>query len=413
MKILWVCNIVLPDFSEEFGLRKYHNGGWMESMLHQLEKREGVEIAVCCPIIDAWRAKDGVKNGRRYYAFPFSDHEYREKVKERFRVILTDYKPDVVHIWGTEYPHTLAMVNACEELEWLDRTVINLQGFASVCAQHYYADIPEEYRTMTVEEYPSIQENCEDFIFRGRYEIEALKKVRHVIGRTDWDEACTRRVNPEVQYHFCNETLRDEFYQNIGEWSYDACEKYSIFVSQASYPIKGLHYLLKAMPEVLRNYPDTHIYVGGINVMQPHSNGKIQPYGQYILKLIEENHLAGHITFLGQLDAHEMVEQYKSANVFVSASTIENESNSLSEAVLIGCPIVYSLVGGVISRANILGKCAYQHNAEYMLSFYISQIFAKKELLPSCMKMHRVIDRKTNTNTLCEIYNQLGTNGSV
>lgn len=170
MKVLWVCNIVLPDFSDEFGLHKYYIGGWMTSMLHQLESREGMDIAVCCPIIDAWRMKDGVCNGHRYYAFPFSRQKYCDPVKDRFREILTDYVPDVVHIWGTEFPHTLAMVNACEELGILDKTVIHIQGLVSIIAHHYYADVPNEYRMMIVEGYPTIKEDCDDFIFRGKYD---------------------------------------------------------------------------------------------------------------------------------------------------------------------------------------------------------------------------------------------------
>ena len=61
-----------------------------------------------------------------------------------------------------------------------------------------------------------------------------------MIGRTDWDEACTKEINPKVQYHFCNESLRDSFYS--GSWEYQNCEKHSIFMSQAATPIKGLHF---------------------------------------------------------------------------------------------------------------------------------------------------------------------------
>lgn len=36
---------------------------------------------------------------------------------------------------------------------------------------------------------------------RGMTEISTIKAVGHVIGRTDWDEACTKEINPKVQYH--------------------------------------------------------------------------------------------------------------------------------------------------------------------------------------------------------------------
>lgn len=407
MRVLWVCNIVLPDFSEEFGLRRYHVGGWMTSMLHQLERREQMEVAVCCPIIDTWRMKDGVCGGRRYYAFPFLDRQYDEQVKERFKAILKEYAPDVIHIWGTEYPHTLAMVNACEELRILNKAVVNIQGLVSICAQHYYADVPDEYRAMKVEGYPTIKEGHDEFVFRGKYETEALRKVRHVIGRTEWDEACAKRINPEVQYHFCNETLRDAFYEQAGTWSYDRCEKHSIFVSQASYPVKGFHYLLRAMPEILRQYPDTRVYVSGENIMRPDQRGNTRPYGRYLDALVQEYGLEGHVTFLGMLSELEMVEQYKRANVFVSASTIENESNSISEAVLVGCPVVFSLVGGVVSREKMIGGFGYQYDANYMLSYYIKNVFAQQEFVLAGDAMQNIVNGVKNMETLCKIYQEI------
>lgn len=407
MKVLWLCNIVLPEFSGEFGLRKYHTGGWITSMLHQLERREGVDVAVCCPIIDEWRMKDGVCGGHQYYAFPFFNREYRECVKERFREILKDYAPDIVHIWGTEFPHTLAMVNACQEMGLLDKVAVNIQGLVSVYAQHYYADVPGRYITMSAEGYPTLKEEHDGFVFRGKYEAGALRKVRYVIGRTDWDEACAMRINPNVRYYFCNETLRDVFYEHAGEWSYDNCEKHSIFVSQAGYPVKGFHYLLKAMPEVLRHHPDAHIYVSGDNVMKPDQRGNVRPYGQYLGTLVQEYGLEGHITFLGMLSGQEMIAQYKRANVFVSASTVENESNSLSEAVLIGCPVVYSLVGGVVSREKAIGGFGYQHDAEYMLSYYINKVFGQQRFPCNYEAVRTFTDGETNTKTLCKIYQMI------
>lgn len=63
-----------------------------------------------------------------------------------------------------------------------------------------------------------------------------MKKVKHIIGRTTWDKACTSQINPKTRYYFCNETLRKKIYKY--EYSLEKCEQHSIFVSQASNPIK-------------------------------------------------------------------------------------------------------------------------------------------------------------------------------
>lgn len=41
-----------------------------------------------------------------------------------------------------------------------------------------------------------------------------------------------------------------------------------------------------------------------------------------------------------------MIESYKRAHAYVSASSMENESNSLSEAKMLGMPVISSYAGG-------------------------------------------------------------------
>ena len=54
---------------------------------------------------------------------------------------------------------------------------------------------------------------------RGKCEVESIKMIRHIIGRTDWDRACVEAINSDIHYHTCNEVLRDSFYNNIGKWT--------------------------------------------------------------------------------------------------------------------------------------------------------------------------------------------------
>ena len=55
---------------------------------------------------------------------PFGDAE----VKRKFSALLDDFKPDVIHIWGTEYLHTYAMREALEKYDLLNKTIIHSQG---------------------------------------------------------------------------------------------------------------------------------------------------------------------------------------------------------------------------------------------------------------------------------------------
>lgn len=409
MKILWVVDLVLPDFCKAFGFRQKNIGGWMTGMLHQVESM--AEIAMCFPIYNPERAKDGEYNGHMYYSFPFRQSEYDGGVKDRFKEIIKSFQPDIVHIWGTEYPHTLAMVNASEEMGMLNRVVINIQGLVSVCARQYCDGLPDEIIDMESEGFKTIRENCEDFAVRGENEEKAIKKVKHVIGRTDWDKVCAERMNKSVHYYFCGEILRDEFYEHINEWEYETCEKQSIFISQAGYPLKGFHYLLEAMPDILEAYPQAHVYVSGNDVTAWNSQGKISPYGIYIRRLIEKYELADKVTFTGMLNATEMIDMYLRANVFVSVSNLENSPNSICEASLIGCPVVASYVGGVPNLAEYIDRIElYQHDAEYMLAYKIKNMFENSGQLKKAQgnRILEMIDRRGNGKAMLKIYQKLG-----
>lgn len=62
-----------------------------------------------------------------------------------------------------------------------------------------------------------------------------------------------------------NETLRPEFYE--GRWDLNGVEPHSIFISQGDYPLKGFHFVLQAMPKILKEYPDAKLYVAGKSII--------------------------------------------------------------------------------------------------------------------------------------------------
>ncbi len=417
MKVLWLCNIVLPEFSQEFSLNRSTVGGWMTGMLHALGKigggREGLDIRLVFPIFDKKRLRDGYCNGYEYYTFLCDITHYNIDTIKKFEVILEKIRPDIVHIWGTECPHTLAMLTACEKLGILNRVVINIQGLVSVYAKHYVTGMPEKYINLKNEKGESVRDGQEMFEKRGIYEIESIKKVQHVIGRTDWDRACVEAINPSVCYHFCNEILRPAFYEFAGSWNYEKCEKYTIFVSQASYPIKGFHFLLKGLSVILQKYPDTKVYVAGSDILYKEEK---TAYAIYLEELIEElgEAVKNAVVFTGRLDEKEMVERYRKAHIFVSASTVENESNSLSEARLIGVPTISSFVGGAYQRITT-GEDGflYPHDRIDLLVHYVCQLFENKHDIckkisdNAVRKISSFVEVNENANRNLMIYKEI------
>ena len=187
------------------------------------------------------------------------------------------------------------------------------------------------------------------------------------------------------------------------------CEKHSVFVSQAGYAIKGLDYLLRAMPDIIKDYPDAHVYIAGTNPMvnNPRS-GYITPYGVFLKNIISELNLQDNVSFLGRLNAKQMIQMYLKANVFVSCSRIENSPNSVCEAAIIGTPIVSSYVGGIENLAEkITNIYLYQPGVEYMLAFYIKKVFKTDKFAIHSNKILEFMDRQNNMETTWKIYQEL------
>ena len=418
MNILWVTNIALPETSLLMNEKPTPFGGWFVSASAHLADEDSIELSIAFPK-NGLRTVQILKGEKiNYYAFPpISEKDIRSNKKNTYlHEILDIIKPDIVHIFGTEYANTLAMVNVSQKKNV--NVVISIQGLTSVISRHYMAGLPANVQNrFTIRDFikqDNLKQQQSKFIKRGAFEIEALQKVKHIIGRTTWDRACTYQINPHAQYYFCNETLRDEFYKY--SWDIKKCEKHSIFVSQGSYPIKGVHFMIEAMPLILKRFPDTKLYVGGQNITKSDTlkdKLKISSYGKYIKENINKNNLQNKVIFAGILDEKQMCERYLKSHVFVSPSIVENESNSLSEAKIMGVPSVASYVGGVTDRIEH-GKDGffYQHDAPYMLAYYVCEIFTSDEITMQFSKKARehamkTHDAQTNLNTLLSIYEQV------
>lgn len=355
MRVLWVCNRCLPVVAAHLNMDAGNKEGWLAGLSERIlaEKNEELTLGVCFPTgkeLADWKGEYEI-TAYGFYEDTTHPENYDEKLENRMREIVDDFKPDMVHIFGTEFPHALAMVRAFNKP---DKTLVGIQGLCFVCADAYLEGLPENVvKRSTLRDFlkkDSILEQQKKFYRRGAYEQKALSLTGNVTGRTDWDYHYTHQCNKDVKYFFMNETLRSNFYE--GSWDYKQCEKYSVFVSQGDYPIKGLHFLLRAMKDVLEEYPETKLYVAGNCITGDEglkNKIKIASYGKYLNELIQEYNLQEHITFLGNLSAEEMKQRYLNSNVFVLPSTMENSPNSVGEAMILGLPVIASNVGGVES----------------------------------------------------------------
>lgn len=418
MKILWLINVPLPEASELMGDKPIPYGGWLSSAFKLLSSIESIDLCVAFPYKGIKGYKKISGNKTVYYAFGYiskNNAQSRENL-ELFEKIINDVKPDLVHIHGTEFAHSLSMLRSCELLE--TKVVVSIQGLVSKIEKHMYADLPSRaiyaFTLRNLVNRDSVYWMRKQFKRNGINEINVIRKTRYIIGRTTWDRACTYQINPEAKYYFCHETLREKFYKHI--WNIKSCSKYSLFLSQAHYSIKGLHYVLETIPIILKKYPETIVYISGKNITQSDTlkDRLTMPYyGKYIKELIAKYGLRRNVIFTGPLNEEQMCQKYLESHVFICPSSIENSPNSLGEAMLLGVPCVASYVGGIPDMLEHGTEgFLYQHNAPYMLAHYIMKIFdddilANKFSCKSREKALKMYDQDQNTKRLIEIYKEI------
>lgn len=405
MRILWITNIPLPPICRELGWPPPAVGGWMYSSLKRLKVSDKSLIIAVATVYDGYKMIVKDVDCIRYYLLPLKDKSpitYNPHLESFWRIVKGDFKPDVVHIHGSEFPHGLAYVNACGA----SKVVVSIQGIISRIARYYTAgiDYKSVKKCLTFRDFIkrdnllNVQGKFEE---RGRLEIKLLHSVNYVIGRTNWDRTHVWAINPYVKYYYCGETLRDSFYCH--KWAYDKCEPYTIFVSQASYPIKGLHKLLEAMPLVLREFPNAKIYAAG-NDPTASPWWRINGYGMYLKRLTNRFNLKENIKFLGMLSEEEMCRAYLRANIFVCPSSIENSPNSLGEAQLLEMPYVASFVGGTPEIVDYNPNVLYRFEETEMLANKICNVFKLgNDFIPYKFDKRRY-DGQTNTELLNDIY---------
>lgn len=421
MKVLWIVNTIFPYPAKKIGVNKCYFGGWLNGLADNLKNNNEIKLAIAT-----------VYNGRKllkfndgkiiYYLVPNKKIlKSKETIKNYWKEIDRVFNPDIIHIHGTEIGIGKAVVETCS-----NRIIItSIQGLVSKISQVYIANIENKdiinnitFRDIIKQD--NILQQQKKFRRRGKNEVEIIKKSNAIIGRTTWDYANVKAINPDVKYYIGNETLREVFYNK--NWNIENIERHTLFCSQAGYPIKGFHYLVQAIYILKKKYSDIKLYVAGNNIVDSStlkSRLKKSGYAKYIESLIKKYELQENIVFTGLLDEEQMLQRLLKTHVFVLPSAIENSSNSLGEAMLLGMPCVASNAGGTMDILEHKKEgYLYPYTEPAMCAEYISRIFENDNLAITFGKEAQAVAYKRhnpikNVNTVIEIYKQLINGGEV
>lgn len=384
MKILWTVNLIPTPVAEKLSISQTVLGGWVEAMLGILKSHSELQLAVACKC-EADISFDVTLDNVRYISLNYSSSTSLHALEEKCDAILDDVKPDLIQIEGTEFLHAPAMQNAA-------RTrgvpcVISMQGILNGQYHYQCGLLPMDDMLMSC----SITDFFAAMLLhlrktrwykpRMKPEYDLISKAEYVLGRTTWDRAHVYAINPKAQYFHCSRILREPFYKS--KWDIARMQRHSLYVGNGYFALKGLHFVIEALPELVREYPDLMLYVAGY---EPYKDDDRRPffkrgYGSYLKKLIEKLNVAKHITFTGALTAEQVAYKLAHVNAYILCSTIENSPNTLGEAMMVGTPCVASYCGGVPDMARD-GEDAlfYRANDSALLAWNVKRIFDDDKL---------------------------------
>ena len=385
MKVLWVTNKMLPDFLRELGLPPNNYGGWMPALLAAI-KQYGpeIEVHVCSAGPEDKRIK---VNGVYYYSLGSTYegwivHKVSNKFLKSFSALLKEIQPDIVHFHGSE--GLLGVIPG--ELYSSYKSVVSLQGILQGYYPHYAGGISEseikDYRNYLnlILTRHSVSRGADSWRKKmGPAESLALSKVKNIFGRTEWDKAWAKYISPEARYFHVGEVLRPEFY--LGKRSEENVRRYTVFCGGAmTYSLKGGHWLIRAVGALKSKYPEIKLRVANAERVSKPTSFKEWirrgEYHRYCWRLIEQYDLEDNIILLPSLDANEVAEELRQAEVFCLPSCCENSPNSLGEAMLIGTPSIATYVGGVPSVARDGDNCILVPSCDpACLAHGIDQVF--------------------------------------
>lgn len=348
MRVLWFTNT--PSLYAE-GEHSYKGGGWIESLERELRKEKDIELGIA--FLSKRESKEKHGEGVKYFPLN-SNQNLILKLLSRYRVnienqnvnksiiqLVKDFKPDVIHVFGTEGVFASLVVDLNVPV------VIHLQGLLTPYVNAFF---PSGVSTFSL----LFNKNLliDNLLGRGPYfhylqmkkqairEQYSLNKSKHIAGRTVWDNMMTNLYASNANYYCIDEVLRPDFYN---DHDLNTPKDSIVIVTTISNTIyKGLDLILKTADLITRQTNVKFVWkVIGIN-------GE-EKLVRLFEKQLDISSSKVNIEYIGVLSERELVEVLKKCSLFIHPSYIDNSPNSICEAQMLGLPVIACNSGGVNS----------------------------------------------------------------
>lgn len=355
IKVLWFTNTpsCYLSINKQDIRNSYNGGGWISSAEKFIRANNSVSLAVAF-MLDKQPQK--VKQDEViYYPIKTQKAETISKVKDKlktlimspqnyeksiwpffllqFKYIIEDFKPDIIHIWGSE--QTYGLIWKITNIP----IILHLQGIMNPY-MNAYAPPGMSWKDI-IKHRQGIQKWLkgiyEQKIWKGSIyrETEIFKGIAASLGRTEWDKRVVYCLNPQIKYYHVDEILREKFYIPSMR---KLPERLTIITTISSPPYKGYDLVLKTAQILKQNLNLDFIWncFGNIDF-------------KTIEKIIGIQHDDVNVKLMGIASSDQLCEIELSATLYFHPSYIDNSPNSLCEAQMLGLPIIATNVGGIPS----------------------------------------------------------------
>ena len=361
-------------------------GGWQDSLQNCVADVPGLELGIAFE----YEGDGAVKRDGNVTYMPINTHynlwerQRRgfswkvniEKVIPRAVAIINEFKPDIIHVFGSEW--CFGIVAEHTDIP----VVIHMQG----CIMPYNnAGLPPNYGIcderaacgLNIRKWIRLWKGQRCNATRAAMELRNFKAVKYYMGRTDWDRSLVNLFHPGAKYYYCSEALRPSFMETAKPWSLHKNAKFRIVTTGVGI-LKGIDTILKAA-KILKDYRDEN---GKPFDFEWILAGRMSPIHKSMIEKKEKlKYEENNIVIKGFIGPEELQRTLMSADLYVHAAYIDNSPNSVCEAQYLGLPIIATYAGGIPSLLEHGKEGILIHsNGPYMMASEIIRLSKDGEL---------------------------------
>lgn len=414
LRVLWFTNT--PSLSAAYLNDNSIGGGWITSLETELSKIPSIELGIS---FDLDRdIKPFTLKKTKYYPVHIKSPKgkikqlisrWKKHIQDETNIqpyldIIQEFKPDVIHIFGTEGVFGLIISKTNVPC------VIHIQGNLTVNNLKWYSGLTALDVLKYSKKWPLLKGSGtyhKYFINKKAADRERriFQQCKYFMGRTDWDRRITSVLSPNSIYFHCDEIMRPEFY------SPQIVEKnksnYIIITTIRDNIYKGLETIFECKRILNEINLESKILwkIAGIS--------EIDELSYLLERKYRSTFNDNGIQLLGPLQENELIKEMLKADLFVHPSHIDNGCNSICEAMLLEMPVIATFAGGIpTSMENKKEGLLVQDGDPYALAGAILELQKKssyaKELGINARKKAIIRHNpQTIVNKLLDIYSSI------